>query len=301
MPPPIRKLPRLQRRRRPWRPQPSSRPKKRLPMRANQPSPMPRPLIPCGKPPIHRRRTIRHSPQPANWPLPQGCSRLQRRAPRPPFLRGRCSAKLRLRRKCPRKRYGESEVADPTLVHAHRRRRRLVPELLWTCLRQFGSSLASSGSASHASQAGGGASGPPKSQPKPATVPLKDISLQVAQPGAQKVEVRVVQQSGELRVAVRTGDSDLAHGLQQGLSDLVGRLQENGFRAEAWRPGGPPCSPLPFSSPVPAPAARRTGIRNRIPAARISRKASGGRVSRSGPAGSRSWKTAWPGASNLKE
>jgi hypothetical protein len=46
----------------------------------------------------------------------------------------------------------------------------------------------------------------------------------------------VVQQSGELRVAVRTGDSDLAHGLQQGLSDLVGRLQENGFRAEAWRP-----------------------------------------------------------------
>jgi hypothetical protein len=77
----------------------------------------------------------------------------------------------------------------------------------------------------------------PEAQPKPAAVPLKDISLQVAQPGAQKVEVRVVQQSGELRVAVRTGDSDLAHGLQQGLSDLVGRLQENGFRAEAWRPG----------------------------------------------------------------
>jgi len=74
--------------------------------------------------------------------------------------------------------------------------------------------------------------------PKPAAVPLKDISLQVAQSGDQKVEVRLVQQSGELRVAVRTGDSDLAHGLQQGLSDLVGRLQENGFRAEAWRPGG---------------------------------------------------------------
>jgi hypothetical protein len=78
----------------------------------------------------------------------------------------------------------------------------------------------------------------PQPQPKPAAAPLKDISMQVSQPGAQKVEVRVVQQSGELRVAVRTGDSDLAHGLQQGLSDLVGRLQENGFRAEAWRPGG---------------------------------------------------------------
>lgn len=74
--------------------------------------------------------------------------------------------------------------------------------------------------------------------PKSAAVPLKDISLQVAQPGDQKVEVRLVQQSGELRVAVRTGDSDLAHGLQQNLSDLVGRLQDNGFRTEAWRPGG---------------------------------------------------------------
>ena len=75
--------------------------------------------------------------------------------------------------------------------------------------------------------------------PKPAAVPLKDISLQVAQSGNQGVEVRLTQQSGELRVAVRTADSELAHGLQQGLSDLVGRLQENGSRAEAWRPGGP--------------------------------------------------------------
>ena len=79
---------------------------------------------------------------------------------------------------------------------------------------------------------------PAAAQAKPAAAPLKDISLQVAQPGSQKVEVRLVQQSGELRVAVRTGDSDLAHGLQQGLTDLVGRLQETGFRAEAWRPGG---------------------------------------------------------------
>jgi len=78
----------------------------------------------------------------------------------------------------------------------------------------------------------------PQAQPKPASIPVKDISLQVTQPGEQKVEVRIVQQSGELRVAVHTGDSDLAHGLQQGLSDLVGRLQETGFRTEAWYPGG---------------------------------------------------------------
>jgi hypothetical protein len=70
---------------------------------------------------------------------------------------------------------------------------------------------------------------------KPATA-LKDLTMQLAQPGTEKVDIRVVQQAGEVRVAVHTGDSDLAHGLRQGLSDLVGRLEENGYRAEAWRP-----------------------------------------------------------------
>jgi hypothetical protein len=72
---------------------------------------------------------------------------------------------------------------------------------------------------------------------KAAPQPLKDVSIEVAPPGVQKVEVRLVQQAGELRVAVRTADPDLAHGLREGLPDLVGRLQENGSRAEAWRPG----------------------------------------------------------------
>lgn len=76
--------------------------------------------------------------------------------------------------------------------------------------------------------------------PKPVAAPLRDLSIQVDQSGASNVQVRVTQQAGELRVAVRTGDADLAHGLQQGLNDLVGRLQENGFRAEAWRPGATP-------------------------------------------------------------
>jgi len=89
----------------------------------------------------------------------------------------------------------------------------------------------------------------PEAKLTSASAPLKDISIQVAQPGAQKVEVRVVQQSGELRVAVRTGDSDLAHGLQQNLSDLVGRLQESGFRAEGWRPAGSTVeSPAPLDT-----------------------------------------------------
>ena len=67
--------------------------------------------------------------------------------------------------------------------------------------------------------------------------PLKDISFQVGQAQGQKVEVRVTEQAGELRVAVRTGDSEVAQGLRQGLSDLTTKLTENGYRAETWRPG----------------------------------------------------------------
>jgi hypothetical protein len=97
-----------------------------------------------------------------------------------------------------------------------------------------------------------------EAQPKSAAAPVKDIALQVSQPGAQKVDIRVVQQSGEVRVAVRTGDSDLAHGLQDGLSDLVGRLQDTGYRAEAWRPGGPTVQ----STPVVGSGASPSGSRN---------------------------------------
>ena len=66
--------------------------------------------------------------------------------------------------------------------------------------------------------------------------PLNNIVLQVGQSAGEKVQVRLVQQSGELRLAVRTDDSELAHGLQQGLSDLVGKLQDGGYRTEAWKP-----------------------------------------------------------------
>jgi hypothetical protein len=66
--------------------------------------------------------------------------------------------------------------------------------------------------------------------------PLNNILLQVNHSANEKVLVSVVQQSGELRLAVRTDDSELAQGLQQGLSDLVGKLQGSGYRADAWHP-----------------------------------------------------------------
>ena len=73
-------------------------------------------------------------------------------------------------------------------------------------------------------------------EPVRAPQPLNNILLQVNQSANEKVLVSLVQQSGELRLAVRTDDSELAQGLQQGLSDLVGKLQGTGYRADTWHP-----------------------------------------------------------------
>jgi hypothetical protein len=64
----------------------------------------------------------------------------------------------------------------------------------------------------------------------------RQISLRVAEGGAERVEVRVAEQSGELRVEVRARNEGLAGRLRDGLPELVGRLQENGLEAEVWRP-----------------------------------------------------------------
>ena len=77
--------------------------------------------------------------------------------------------------------------------------------------------------------------------------PLKDLSVQVRQSNQESVELRVVERDGELHVAVRTGDADLAHGLRQGLPELVDRLDQGGFRTEAWRPAGVVSAPEPSS------------------------------------------------------
>jgi hypothetical protein len=71
-----------------------------------------------------------------------------------------------------------------------------------------------------------------------AVTPLKDLAVQVGQSAEQKVEVRLAERGGELRLTVRTADTDLAHGLRQGIPEVVGRLSESGFRTETWHPGG---------------------------------------------------------------
>ncbi len=85
-----------------------------------------------------------------------------------------------------------------------------------------------------------------------ATTPLKDISLQVNQPGNERVDIRVVQQGNEVHVSVHSGDSSLTSGLRQGLSELQSKLEETGYRSEMWRPGA--------SAPVAAaPASQESG------------------------------------------
>jgi hypothetical protein len=89
------------------------------------------------------------------------------------------------------------------------------------------------------------------------TTPLKDISLQVNQPGKERVDVRVVQQGNEVHVSVHSGDATLTSGLRQGLSDLQSRLEETGYRSEMWRPG---VSTAPVAA---SPSAQESGNHSR--------------------------------------
>jgi hypothetical protein len=65
---------------------------------------------------------------------------------------------------------------------------------------------------------------------------VRDISLKLTNKDQSSVQVRLSERAGELHVSVRTPDAGLTRGLREGLSDLVGRLEESGYRAETWRP-----------------------------------------------------------------
>jgi hypothetical protein len=56
--------------------------------------------------------------------------------------------------------------------------------------------------------------------------------------------VRVAERAGEIRVDVRTSDSQLTSALRQELPALTARLTESGFNAAAWHPASAPGSPL---------------------------------------------------------
>ena len=72
----------------------------------------------------------------------------------------------------------------------------------------------------------------PTVQPQPA----RQISLKLTGPDSTKVDLQLTDRAGKLQVAVRTPDHALAKSMQSDLSELVGRLENRGFKAEAWIP-----------------------------------------------------------------
>jgi hypothetical protein len=70
--------------------------------------------------------------------------------------------------------------------------------------------------------------------PSPAP-PVREISFRITAASAN-VDVQVAQRAGKVQVAVRTADPDLAKSLQTNLGDLVGRLEDKGYKTETWTP-----------------------------------------------------------------
>ncbi len=76
--------------------------------------------------------------------------------------------------------------------------------------------------------------------PKPQT--LREFSVVV--PGrpspsgaASQVELRVVERTGEVQVAVRSSDPALNESLRENLGQLTSQMSERGYRTETWHPG----------------------------------------------------------------
>jgi hypothetical protein len=67
------------------------------------------------------------------------------------------------------------------------------------------------------------------------TGPAREIRLEMGSADA-RVEVKLSERAGELKVAVRTPDSHLAERLRADLPALSSRLEDSGLRAETWRP-----------------------------------------------------------------
>ena len=54
--------------------------------------------------------------------------------------------------------------------------------------------------------------------------------------GERRVEVRLSERGGEVKMTVRTPDANLASTLRENLPALSARLAESGFKSEAWHP-----------------------------------------------------------------
>jgi hypothetical protein len=81
-------------------------------------------------------------------------------------------------------------------------------------------------------------------KPEAVKAPLvRDMKLEV-NGGDQRVEVRLSERAGEVKMTVRTADEPLANRLRENLPTLSARLAESGFKSEVWRPAASSTSEL---------------------------------------------------------
>jgi hypothetical protein len=67
----------------------------------------------------------------------------------------------------------------------------------------------------------------------------RDISVRLMVDNKPSVDVRITDRAGEVHVAVRSADPEMAAQVRSGLSELTERLDRRGFDAEIWRPPAP--------------------------------------------------------------
>ena len=65
---------------------------------------------------------------------------------------------------------------------------------------------------------------------------VRNVRLQVEGENNQRVDVRLTDLGGELRVNVRSADATLTQAMQDHMPDLTNRLQQQHFRTEVWLP-----------------------------------------------------------------
>ncbi len=97
-------------------------------------------------------------------------------------------------------------------------------------------------------QASGADRASPRTEPAPADSleiesnlslrpqPIHEISLQLGENSSNQVDIQVVERAGKVQVAVRTTDQELTKSLQTNLGELVGRMEEKGYKTETWIP-----------------------------------------------------------------
>jgi hypothetical protein len=66
--------------------------------------------------------------------------------------------------------------------------------------------------------------------------PARQIHVQVAGDGNQRVDLRVIERDGTMSVSVRSADPNLSRTLQDHMPELTTRLEAEHFHTETWVP-----------------------------------------------------------------